>query len=169
MAALRSLFQTIRWHLCREHTIWLLLLVIFFLSILSPLLGLGMDFLQALGRGTLDLSSPFLLSYRCLGLLAASIGFAAAVAFTGLLVGTLLVSTLWRMSRTILVLTLLSLLAFAAIPPYIHALTWSALMGYMADFLPGGTCQWLGNQLLGGIHGTAASCNTPGMDRVCIG
>jgi iron(III) transport system permease protein len=33
--------------------------------------------------------------------------------------------------------TLLFLLALAAVPPYIHALTWSALLGYLADFFPG--------------------------------
>jgi iron(III) transport system permease protein len=34
------------------------------------------------------------------------------------------------------VFTLLVLLALAAIPPYIHALTWSALSGYLAVFFP---------------------------------
>ncbi len=109
---------------------------IFLILILSPLLGLGLDILQALGRGNFDFLSSLLLSPRRFGLLAVSIGFAAAVGFTGIIVGTLLVSSLWRMSRMILVFTLLALLALAAIPPYIHALTWSSLLGYLSDFLP---------------------------------
>jgi iron(III) transport system permease protein len=114
-----------------------LVLGVFFLLITCPLIGLGVDLLYAALKGNLDLSTPFLLSSRRLGLLAASIGLAAAVAFSGIVTGVLLVSLLWRASRKILVVVLLAMLAFAAIPPYIHALTWSSLLGYVTGFLPG--------------------------------
>jgi iron(III) transport system permease protein len=137
MAAPRSFFRKVCSNLSWKHILYSLALCIFFFLIASPLLGLFMDLLQALGGGSLDLSTPFLLSSRRLGLLAASLGLAAVVAATGILVGIFLVSALWRMSRPIFVSALLSLLALAAVPPYIHALTWSALMGYLANFLPG--------------------------------
>ncbi len=129
-------FQKIGSRLCRSHAFAFLLTGLFFVLILSPLLGLGLDILQTLSRGNLDLLSPFFLSSRRLNLLASSIGFAGLVAISGILAGTLLVSFLWRASRILMVFTLLSLLAVAAIPPYIHALTWSALLGYLADFFP---------------------------------
>ncbi len=71
---------TIRSSLYRSHTLAFLLTGLFFILILSPLLGLGMDILQTLGRGNLDLISPFFLSSRRLDLLVSSIGFAGAVA-----------------------------------------------------------------------------------------
>jgi iron(III) transport system permease protein len=137
MAEPRSPYQIPRSPPSGETVFLLLLSGIFFLLILSPLLGIGMDLLQALGRGTLDFSTPFMLSDRRLGLLVASIGLASAVAASSILVGTLLVSILWKTSRVSLIAVLLGLLALAAIPPYIHALVWSALMGYLADFFPG--------------------------------
>jgi iron(III) transport system permease protein len=114
-----------------------LVLGVFFLLITCPLIGLGADLMYAALKGNLDLSTPFLLPSRRLGLLVASIGLAAAVAFSGIVTGVLLVSLLWRATRKILVVVLLAMLALAAIPPYIHALTWSSLLGYMTGLLPG--------------------------------
>ncbi len=137
MAPFHSFFPKIQKNLSLERCLYALAVGIFFFLIVCPLIGLFMDLLLAFGKGTIDLSTVFMLSSRRLGLLAASIGLAAAVAFTGILTGVLLVSALWRTSQKTLFLALLVLLALAAIPPYIHALTWSALLGYVTNFLPG--------------------------------
>ena len=84
-----------------------------------------------------DLVASLLFTPRRIWLLFASIGLAAAVAGTGMLLGILVVSYLWQVSRKILALTLLLLLALAAVPPYIHALTWSSLLYSLTVFLPG--------------------------------
>jgi len=120
-----------------EQCLHVLLLVLFFLLVLSPLTGLCLDLLNNVLSGAIDLSVPFIFSSRRLWLLFASIGLAAAVAGTGILFGVLVVSLLWRVAKKGLVLILLTLLALAAIPPYIHALTWSSLLGYFTGFLPG--------------------------------
>lgn len=130
-------FPGIHRPLSLKRYIYLILLVIFFLLIASPLIGLCLDLLHSALGGSLDPAAPFQLSSRRLGLLIASIGLAAAVALTGMVSGVLIVSLLWRTSRRILFGVLLALLALAAIPPYIHALTWSSLLGYAAGFLPG--------------------------------
>jgi len=137
MATPRPFFHKIRTHLSPEHCLFVLVLGIFLLLITCPLIGLCLDLLHTALGGSLDLSAPLLLTSRRAGLLAASIGLAAAVAFTGIVAGVLLVSLLWRASRKSLVVVLLALLALAAIPPYIHALTWSSLLGYLTGFLPG--------------------------------
>jgi iron(III) transport system permease protein len=129
-------FQKVRVNLSPEHFLYALALGAFFLLIISPLIGLFLDLLHTAIEGSLDLSSPLLLSSRRSGLLAASIGLAALVAFTGIAVGVLLVSLLWRVSRNVLLAVLLAMLALAAIPPYIHALTWSSLLGYVNGYLP---------------------------------
>ncbi|PKL68062.1 MAG: hypothetical protein CVV30_12015 [Methanomicrobiales archaeon HGW-Methanomicrobiales-1] len=137
MATPRLFFQKIRGLLTPQQCMYALVLGMFFLLITCPLIGLGVDLLYAALKGNLDLSTPFLLSPRRSGLLVASIGLAAAVAFSGIVTGVLLVSLLWRASRKILVVVLLAMLALAAIPPYIHALTWSSLLGYVTGFMPG--------------------------------
>jgi iron(III) transport system permease protein len=101
---------------------------LFFALLLSPLIGLFLDLLQAFMAGSPDLAAPLVPSPRRLGLLAASVGFAAAVAGTGILLGILFISALFRLPGKLLPGILLLLLALAGIPPYIHALVWSELM-----------------------------------------
>jgi iron(III) transport system permease protein len=137
MAIPYPFFHTLRVHLSPEHGLYALVLGVFFLLITCPMIGLGLDLLHTALAGNLALSTPLLLSSRRLGLLAASIGLAAAVAFAGIGIGVLLVSLLWQASRKILIVVLLAMLALAAIPPYIHALTWSSLLGSLTRFLPG--------------------------------
>lgn len=137
MATPRLFFHKLIAHRSPEHCLYALVLGVFFLLISCPLIGLGLDLLHVALEGRLDLFTPLLLSSRRLWLLIASIGLAAAVAFAGIATGVLLVSLLWRASRKILVIVLLAMLALAAIPPYIHALTWSSLLGYVTGFLPG--------------------------------
>jgi len=137
MAIPRPFFRKMRIRGSLEHSLFILVLGLFFLLIACPLVGLCIDLLQTFLGGGLDFSSPLLLSSRRLWLLGASIGLAASVAFAGMVTGILLVSFLWRTSRTILPGILLALLALAAVPPYIHALTWSSLFWRIADFFPG--------------------------------
>jgi len=132
-----SLFPGIRIHVSLKSFLYALVLVLFFLLVTSPLIGLCLDLLQEALSGTLDPFSPLTLSSRRFWLLCASISLAAAVAAAGIGIGILVVSLLWRISRRGLVIILLALLALAAIPPYIHALTWSSLLGFLAQFLPG--------------------------------
>lgn len=110
---------------------------LFFVIVAGPLIGLVLNLIPALLSGSPDLLSPLLFTPRRIGLLVASIGLAAAVAGAGMVLGILVVSYLWQVSRRILTLTLLLLLALAAVPPYIHALTWSSLLSGLTNFLPG--------------------------------
>ena len=113
------------------------LMGLFFVIVAGPLIGLVLDLIPALFSGSPDLVASLLFTPRRIWLLFASIGLAAAVAGTGMLLGILVVSYLWQVSRKILALTLLLLLALAAVPPYIHALTWSSLLYSLTVFLPG--------------------------------
>jgi iron(III) transport system permease protein len=137
MALPRPPFSQAHLRISAGQCLYALLLFLFVLLVTSPLIGLCLELLHALLSGTPALSAPLLFSSRRLGLLLASIGLAAAVAGTGILLGILVVSFLWRISRTTLTAFLLALLALAAVPPYIHALTWSSLIGYLAGSLPG--------------------------------
>jgi iron(III) transport system permease protein len=132
----RPFFQQVRHLLSAERVVYAVVLGIFFFLILSPFIGLIMDFVHALMAGSLDLTSPLLLSSRRAGLLVSSVGLAAAVACAGVLIGILIVSALWSASQKTLIVILLALLALAAIPPYIHALTWSAAITSLGSILP---------------------------------
>lgn len=120
-----------------KDCVYPLLIAAFVFFIASPMIGLGIDLLSAAAKGTPALLTPLVLSPRRLWLLLASCGYAAAVASCCLAAGVLLVSFLWQQSRTVMVAVLLLLLAVSAIPPYIHALTWSAVAGDIARHLPG--------------------------------
>jgi iron(III) transport system permease protein len=132
----RPFFQQVRHLLSAESVVYAVVLGIFFFLVLSPFIGLIMDFVHALMAGSLDLTSPLLLSSRRAGLLVSSVGLAAAVACAGVLIGILIVSALWSASQKALMVILLALLALAAIPPYIHALTWSASITSLGSILP---------------------------------
>ena len=72
-----------------------------------------------------------------MGLLAASVGLAAAVAGAGIIIGVLFISALFRLPGKLLYGILLLLLALAGIPPYIHALTWSEVIQVARAVIPG--------------------------------
>lgn len=117
---------------------------LFFFLLLCPLIGLSFDLLSAFTTGSADVASPLFLSPRRIGLLAASIGLAAAVAGAGILIGVLFISSLFRLPRKLLYGILLLLLALAGIPPYIHALTWSEMIQLAGTVIPGlPTTGWL--------------------------
>ena len=110
---------------------------LFFFLLLCPLIGLLFDLVLAIMTGSADIASPLFLSPRRMGLLAASIGFAAAVAGAGIVIGVLFISFLFRLSGKLLYGILLLLLALAGIPPYIHALTWSETLQIARTIAPG--------------------------------
>lgn len=117
---------------------------LFFFLLLCPLIGLSVDLLHAFMTGSADLAAPLFLSPRRTGLLAASIGLAAAVAGAGIIIGVLFISALFRLPGKLLYGILLLLLALAGIPPYIHALTWLEVMQLAGAVLPGiPTTGWL--------------------------
>lgn len=117
---------------------------LFFFLLLCPLIGLSIDLLHAFMTGSADLAAPLFLSPRRTGLLAASIGLAAAVAGAGIIIGVLFISALFRLPGKLLYSILLLLLALAGIPPYIHALTWLEVMQVAGAVLPGiPTTGWL--------------------------
>jgi iron(III) transport system permease protein len=110
---------------------------LFFFLLLCPLIGLSFDLVQAVMTGSADIAAPLFLSPRRLGLLAASIGLAAAVAGTAIIIGVLFTSALFRFSGKLVYGILLLLLALAGIPPYIHALTWSEAVHRAGGLFPG--------------------------------
>jgi len=110
---------------------------IFFLLLLCPLIGLLLDLISAFMTGSSDIAVPLYISPRRAGLLAASVGLAAAVAGAGMAIGILFISALFRVPKKILFGILLVLLALAGIPPYIHALTWSQAVRIAGTVLPG--------------------------------
>jgi iron(III) transport system permease protein len=124
-------FQRCRAALKPEKTAGTLGSVFFFLLLLCPLVVLSLDLLQAFISGTADIAVPVFFSPRRLGLLAASIGFAGAVAGTGIVFGILFISALFRFPKKQVYGILLLLLALAGIPPYIHALTWSEVLSVL--------------------------------------
>jgi iron(III) transport system permease protein len=110
---------------------------LFFFLLLCPLIGLSFDLVQAFMTGSADIASPLFISPRRMGLLAASVGFAAAVAGAGIVIGVLFISSLLRLPGKLLYGILLLLLALAGIPPYIHALTWSEAIQVAGTIIPG--------------------------------
>src|SRR5665647_1660645 len=103
----RPFFQHIRSSLTGENVVYMLVLGIFLSLVLSPFIGLSLDFVHAFMEGSLDLVSHLILSSRRGGLLVSSVGFAAAVAGAGVLIGILIVSALWGVSKKALSIVLL--------------------------------------------------------------
>lgn len=107
-----------------------------FLLILCPLFGLFTDLAYALLSGTVTGTAAGIFSLRRMGLLAASIGLSLAVAAAGMGIGILIATLLWRAPKKAGGIVLMLLLALAAVPLYIHALTWSAALGSLNRYLP---------------------------------
>ncbi len=135
--AVSSFFHRFRCGLTPQTIAVSLATGLFFLLLLSPLIGLSWDLFEAFITGSGDIAAPLILSPRRLGLLAASIGLAAAVAGTAIIAGVLSVPALFRLPGKLLYGILLLLLALSGVPPYIHALTWSELIHRAGTVLPG--------------------------------
>jgi iron(III) transport system permease protein len=134
---LRSFFSRIRTGLTPETITVTFATGLFFFLLLCPVMGLLLDLIPALLTGSPDLAVSLNLSPRRIGLLAASVGLAAAVAGAGIMIGILFISSLFRFSGKLVYGILLLLLALAGIPPYIHALTWSGAMQLAGAAVPG--------------------------------
>ena len=135
--AVPLLFHRFRTGLTPETIAITLATGLFFFLLLCPLIGLSFDLIQAFITGSADIASPLFLSPRRMGLLAASVGFAAAVAGAGIVIGVLFISSLFRLPGKLFYGILLLLLALAGIPPYIHALTWSEALQVAGTIIPG--------------------------------
>jgi iron(III) transport system permease protein len=135
--ALPSFFPRIRNRLTPETIAITFATGLFFFLLFCPVMGLLLDLIPALMTGSPDLAASLNLSPRRIGLLAASVGLAAAVAGAGIIIGVLFISSLFRLPGKLLYGILLLLLALAGIPPYIHALTWSEVMQFAGASVPG--------------------------------
>ena len=135
--AVPSFFRRFRTGITPETIAITLATGLFFFLLLCPLIGLLFDLIQAFMTGSADIASPLFISPRRMGLLAASVGLAAAVAGAGIIIGVLVISALFRLKKKLLYGILLLLLALAGIPPYIHALTWSEAIQFSRVIIPG--------------------------------
>ena len=112
-------------------------LLIFVLAVLGPLLVLVVQTVPLLlggNGGWLALALP---TGRRLGLLLNSLGFAAAVAAAGVILGTLGGSILWRWDEGWRAYLRWLIIVLAPIPPYIHALAWNSLINSVNSLLQG--------------------------------
>jgi iron(III) transport system permease protein len=135
--ALPSFFPRIRPGITPETIAISFATGLFFFLLLCPVMGLLLDLIPALITGSPDLAASLNYSPRRFGLLAASVGLAAAVAGAGIIIGVLFISSLFRLPGKLLYGILFLLLALAGIPPYIHALTWSEVMQFAGAAVPG--------------------------------
>ena len=101
-------------------------LIIFILVVLGPLLVLLADVVPALLAGHSDWLQLAIPIGRRLLLLLNSLGFAAAVAVSGVILGTLGASIMWRWDTGWRSYLRWLVVVLAPIPPYIHALAWTS-------------------------------------------
>ena len=101
-------------------------LLIFILIVLGPLLVLLADVVPALLAGHSDWLQLAIPIGRRLLLLLNSLGFAAAVAVSGVILGTLGASIMWRWDTGWRSYLRWLVVVLAPIPPYIHALAWTS-------------------------------------------
>jgi iron(III) transport system permease protein len=142
--AVPSFFHRFRTGHSPETIVITLATGLFFFLLLCPLIGLSLDLVHVFMTGPADLAAPLFITPRRIGLLAASVGLAAAVAGAGIIIGVLFTSALFRLQKKMLSFILLLLLALAGIPPYIHALTWTEVLQDAGAALPGlPTTGWL--------------------------
>lgn len=98
----------------------------FVLIVLGPLVVLLMKFGESLFAGHTDWLGLILPQGRRLTLLLRSIGLALGVSVGGLILGLLVALFMWRWRRGPLSIFRWFLLVLVPIPPYLHALGWSA-------------------------------------------
>jgi iron(III) transport system permease protein len=101
-------------------------LLIFILIVLGPLLVLIAEVVPALLAGHSDWLQLAIPSGRRLVLLLNSLGFATAVAVSGIILGTLGASIMWRWDTGWRSYLRWLVVVLAPIPPYIHALAWTS-------------------------------------------
>ena len=101
-------------------------LLIFILIVLGSLLVLIAEVVPALLAGHSDWLQLAIPSGRRLVLLLNSLGFATAVAVSGIILGTLGASIMWRWDTGWRSYLRWLVVVLAPIPPYIHALAWTS-------------------------------------------
>lgn len=99
---------------------------LFLLLVLGPLLAIPLDPARV-AVPAMDVWRLLLPQGRRLTLLLRSLGLGAAVALTGMALGTLIALQLWRCRRPPLGWLRWACLVLIAVPPYIHALAWSEM------------------------------------------
>ena len=167
--AIPSFFRRFRTGITPETIAITLATGLFFFLLLCPLIGLLFDLIQAFMTGSADIASPLFISPRRMGLLAASVGLAAAVAGAGIIIGVLVISALFRLKKKLLYGILLLLLALAGIPPYIHALTWSEAIQFSRVIIPGLPATGWAVSFWVELMALLPLSAVPVMDRICFG
>jgi iron(III) transport system permease protein len=112
-------------------------LLIFILIVLGPLLVLIAEVVPALLAGHSDWLQLAIPSGRRLVLLLNSLGFATAVAVSGVILGTLGASIMWRWDTGWRSYLRWLVVVLAPIPPYIHALAWTSAIYAVNSWLKG--------------------------------
>ena len=112
-------------------------LLIFILIVLGPLLVLIAEVVPALLAGHSDWLQLAIPSGRRLVLLLNSLGFATAVALSGIILGTLGASIMWRWDTGWRSYLRWLVVVLAPIPPYIHALAWTSAIYAINSWLKG--------------------------------
>ena len=112
-------------------------LLIFILIVLGPLLVLIAEVVPALLAGHSDWLQLAIPSGRRLVLLLNSLGFATAVALSGIILGTLGASIMWRWDTGWRSYLRWLVVVLAPIPPYIHALAWTSAIYAVNSWLKG--------------------------------
>jgi iron(III) transport system permease protein len=112
-------------------------LLIFILIVLGPLLVLIAEVVPALLAGHSDWLQLAIPSGRRLVLLLNSLGFATAVAVSGIILGTLGASIMWRWDTGWRSYLRWLVVVLAPIPPYIHALAWTSAIYAINSWLKG--------------------------------
>lgn len=105
------------------------------LFVLGPIFVLILKLGGSLLEGHPDWLALILPQGRRLTLLLRSIGLASSVAIGGTIVGILVGMLLWRWRRGPLSILRWFLLVLVPVPPYLHALGWSAFFVKLNDFL----------------------------------
>ncbi len=123
-----------------EHLVSLL---VFLAIVFAPIFVLLVDAFQYLRNPPPDLFVLVVPTGRRLGLLINSLGLAASVAGSGMAVGLMVATVLWKWQRGLGAYARWFLLILAPLPPYVHALAWSSTVSVLRAHL-----QWLG---LGGM------------------
>jgi iron(III) transport system permease protein len=108
---------------------------LFLLFVLGPVLVLGYKGLESILGGEMDWLALILPQGRRLTLLLRSVGLAAGVAFGGLVLGIPVAMLLWRYRSGPRAILRWLLLILVPIPPYLHALGWSAFFIKVNDLL----------------------------------
>jgi iron(III) transport system permease protein len=108
---------------------------LFLVFVIGPILVLGFKGLESIFGGGDELWTLILPQGRRLTLLLRSVGLAAGVALGGLVVGIPAAMLLWRFRSGPLSILRWLLLILVPIPPYLHALGWSAFFIKLNELL----------------------------------